>query len=171
MRKEAITIYARKESDSTINLYLGDPDGEKIVPSLGEYLSEYRGLDLDSREAVWEYLRNYCDGQEGLEDMDSIDKEKTDPLPFLGNLDEPLSIWSSDYDDWMDWYYDCIESPAAQFYLFIEPLQHEIKELHCIEGDRPGSNLTYCYVSNEKDLATLISILEEKGYAVDLRWA
>jgi hypothetical protein len=29
MRKEAITIYARKESDSTINLYLGDPDGEK----------------------------------------------------------------------------------------------------------------------------------------------
>ena len=129
-------------------LHFGDPDAEPPVPTWGEFIDS-RGVDLDRDEERFDFLEQYF----------SWDRSSGDPEPDIP-LNEEIDGGALDF--YMEWDFEMRESPMALAYHYLNdlPLCPEtirrtgdpLGNHSFIEGDRPGSNLTYV---RAPDLATI----------------
>jgi hypothetical protein len=140
-------IYAIREyRDYT--LHYGDPDQEPDLPTWGEFAQD-RGLDLDDPKDRLAFLEEFF----GWCPSDGTRKPR---IP----VDRPITGCALDH--YLEWDYELRESPMALAYSFLSnlPLSDSpqkltgdpLGRLRFIEGDHPGSNLTYV---RAPDLATL----------------
>jgi hypothetical protein len=141
--------------------------------SLREYLVEVRGWeDEDFGDLTLEERDRGQDGSTGMESAKRPAKKSSlratrkpkgripaIPAEFFAELDSPIT--GGELEEWMDYDYEHKESPMARAFHYLDnlPLDNgcdrgglELGDLRFVEGDRPGSNLTYVEAA---DLATL----------------
>ncbi|MFM8981364.1 MAG: hypothetical protein ACKOLA_00390, partial [Spartobacteria bacterium] len=146
-RAKYSTIYAVNDyGDYT--LHFGDPDADPVLPTWQEFMDS-RGVDLDHDEERFDFLEQYF----------SWDRSSGDPEPDIP-LHEEIDGGALDF--YMEWDFEMHQSPMALAYHYLNDLPlcpgdgrivvDPLGELDFIEGDRPGSNLTYVCAP---DLATI----------------
>ncbi len=123
----------------------GESEDDVEPPSLAEFI-DGRGYNPHEKEELLSFLEEW-----GYTDPEADEEEKSDTLDsFQLNLDEPIT--DGFFDHWIEWDYALRESPKAQAYSYLESLPLEnsssmegfsLGELSFIQGDRPGSNLTW----------------------------
>ncbi len=154
--KAGSIIYAVYEyGDYT--LHFGDPDAEPFVPNWREFIDS-RGVDMDCDEERFDFLSQYF----------YWDRSGGEPEPDIP-LGDPIDGGALEF--YMDWDYELRESPRAQVFHYLNNLplcpgedgiaDDPLGELDFIEGDRPGSNLTYVQAPNLASLACLQHRLNE----------
>jgi hypothetical protein len=129
-------------------LHFGDPDAEPSLPTWEEFIDS-RGVDLSDDGERFDFLEQYF----------GWDRSEGEPEPKIP-LKKPIDGGALEF--YMDWDFEMRESPMAQAFHYLNdlPLCPEgnsitadpLGELSFIEGDRPGSNLTYV---RAPDLATI----------------
>lgn len=145
--KGASLVYAVYEyGDYT--LHYGDPDAEPPVPTWEEFIDS-RGVDLKIDEERFDFLEQYF----------GWDRSGEEPEPEIP-LGEPIDDGALEF--YLDWDFEMRESPMAQAFHYLNGLPlcpggdpvvgDPLGKLSFIEGDRPGSNLTYVQAP---DLATI----------------
>jgi hypothetical protein len=148
------TLYATDEAGE-YTLHFGDPYGEPDPPTWRDWLDS-RGVDARDPEEVATWFRD----QEGYE---------TGEEPTI-NPDDPID--GGALSNWMDWEYELQASPAASAFHYLRDLplcpdpqvdDSPLGRLSFVEGDRPGSNLTYVEAADLSTLACLQHRLNELG--------
>ncbi len=162
-------LYA-EESYGNYILHLGDPNAEPDYPTLREFIED-RGFDPYDDDD----LRRYVIEWQGLaEDFD--EEEEGGVSSLYDRIDQPIN--ESERDHWMEWNFEMREGtmPKAYHYLSGLPLINseslsgfDFGELSFIEGDRPGSNLTYCTASSLAALASLQHRLNELNQDIAIK--
>lgn len=169
-KPENIELFIKRDEFSDVQIFLGDPNADIATPILGEFLNYRYGVDQKSSDSLWKFIEdNYILDPDEDGDIEELKKQKVDPRKFLEPLDEEISTDSRFYEDWLDYDYDHWEGPHAQAFHFLGSLDIDLDGLKFVEGDRPGSNYTYCYVDDRSVLEDLIKELEKKGYSVELK--
>jgi hypothetical protein len=95
-----------------------------------------------------------------------------------GELNDPID--GRERDHWMEWDFESSQSPMAHAFHYLSELPlHNLKgalgtglnlgELSFIQGDRPGSNFTYCSADSLEALASLQHRLNELKEGVRIR--
>jgi hypothetical protein len=140
-------IYAVHEYGD-YHLHFGDPDAEPPLPTWEEFIDS-RGVNLSNDKERSEFLQEYF----------GWDPSEGEPEPEIP-LSEPIDGWAEDF--YMEWDFEMHESPMAMAYRYLADLPlgdsgkafagDPLGRLRFIEGDRPGSNLTYV---EAPDLATI----------------
>ena len=149
-------IYAIREyRDYT--LHYGNPDQEPDVPTWREF-AEDRGVDLDDPKERLAFLEEFF----GWSRSNGTRKPK---IP----LNAPIDGWALEH--YLEWDYELRESPMALAYSYLSNLPlggsqkrltgDPLGRLSFIEGDRPGSNLTYVQAPDFATLACLQHRLAE----------
>jgi hypothetical protein len=159
------TLYAVSTDGATdFMLHLGDPSEEAKIPTWREYFDEYEGIDITDRAAVEEWWR------------DQVGDPEDDPISIQAN-EEIDGVALERYET----HQELIEGPAASAFHYLRdvPLDdgrgvgegNPLGELRFIQGDRPGSNLTYVEAPDLASLACLQSRLNEIGenFAIEIR--
>ena len=156
-------LYAQ-ESCGHYLLHLGNPEDELEYPTLREFI-ENKDFDPDDDKSLRDYLidwRSY--------DEDSDEPIKDAIASLKSELDAPID--GSELGHWEDWDLEMREGtlPQAYHYLLDLPLDDgnspgdfDLGSLSFIEGDRPGSNLTYV----EADSLAAIASLQHRLNALD----
>ena len=159
------TLYAVGTNGKTdFMLHLGDPFEEQKVPTWREYFDEYESIDIEDKEAVEEWWR------------DQVGDPEYDPITIQANEEidgVALERWEH--------HQELFEGPSASAFRYLEELPldddrglgegNALGELRFIEGDRPGSNLTYVEAPDLASLACLQNRLNELGesLAIEIR--
>ena len=149
-------IYAIRESwDFT--LHYGDPDEKPDIPTWGDFAWD-RGVDLDDPKERLAFLDKFF----GWTPSDGTRKPR---IPE----NSPITGWA--LDEYFESDYALRQSPKALAYSYLSnlPLGDSPKgftgdplgRLSFIEGDRPGSNLTYVQAPDYATLACLQHRLNE----------
>jgi hypothetical protein len=170
--ENALTELFAEDTGYGFHLYLGDPQAEPDYPSLSEFI-ESRGFDPDDDSE----LRLYAIEWRGCEE-DFIEEEEGVIAQLKEELSEPID--GGERDHWMDWDFESRQSPMAQAYHYLSALPldtldgasgagPDLGDLSFIEGDRPGSNLTYCTADSLEALASLQHRLNELKEGVRIR--
>jgi hypothetical protein len=156
--KGGSNIYAVQDGGD-YTLHLGDPDEEPAVPTWEEFIDSRR-VDLDCDEQRFDFLEEYL----------AWNRSAGEPEPDIP-LREPIDGGALQF--YMDWDFELRESPMAQAFHYLNDLplcpgedrivDDPLGELDFIEGDRPGSNLTYVRAA---DLATL-ACLQHRLYELE----
>jgi hypothetical protein len=158
--REPLTLYIQKGDITHSTLYLSIPDDEQMeYPTLGEYLD-------DSGKDLWQYIEDngICDDIEISEHIE----EGTDPTTLIGDLDEEIDGSSYAAEEWIDQYV-LHESPEALAFDFLDRLlMRHVPGVALVQGDRPGSNLTFVEIEDSKALNALQKALGEEGYEVTI---
>jgi hypothetical protein len=156
-----LELYAQ-ECYGCYHLHLGNPEDESEYPTLREFM-ERRSFDPDDDKSLREYLmewRSY-DEDESDDIKDAIESLKSE-------LDDPID--DGERESWNDWEGETSEGtlPMAFHYLRELPLDDgkspngtDLGSLSFIEGDRPGSNLTYVEADSLAAVASLQHRLNE----------
>jgi len=149
-------IYAIRECRD-YTLHYGNPDQEPDVPTWREF-AEDRGVDLDDPKERLAFLEEFF----GWSRSNGTRKPK---IP----LNAPIDGWALEH--YLEWDYELRESPKALAYSYLSnlPLGDSQKSLtgdplgrlSFIEGDRPGSNLTYVQAPDFATLACLQHRLDQ----------
>lgn len=145
-RNPSTTLYAMTNGGLTdFVLHLGDPCEEQRTPTWREYLDEYEGIDVRDKETVEKWWREH------------VGDPEEDPVTIVA--EEEIDGWALENWEFRQEVYD---GPMAGAYRWLEQLPLDDKQgpgrggplgrLGFVEGDRPGSNLTYV---EAPDLATL----------------
>lgn len=155
-RAKFSTIYA-VDDYGDYTLHFGDPDAEPPVPTWEEFIDS-RGVNLDRDEERFDFLEEYF----------AWDRSSGDPEPDIP-LNEEIDGGALDF--YMEWDFELRESPMAQAFHYLSDLPlcpgdirsvvDPLGRLRFIEGDRPGSNLTYVRAPNLATLACLQHRLNE----------
>lgn len=149
MEKKPIKIFVQ-ESLGSYTYYLGDPHAE-IDLTYQEYIEDYLGLEIGDKKAIQEFLKeNEIENEETLKAI--IDE---DPWELIGDQ------------------YEMYKGPAPSFYWLMDslgckPYDCKIPDLHFIQGDRPGSNFTYCESKCVSTVEDVKQFLNENGYEVEI---
>jgi hypothetical protein len=160
--ENASTLIYAVESFGGYDLHLGNPNDEPDYPTLRDFVEE-RGFDPDDDDSLREYViewRGYAE---------DFDEEEEGAIGRLKQaMDELIDGGERDY--WMEWDMELREGtqPKAFHYLSGLPLIHSksshglsLGQLDFIQGDRPGSNLTYVRAEDHATLACLQHRLNE----------
>ena len=149
-------LYAVQNTLSDFTFRLGE---EIDPPTWREYLEESQGIDPDDPEAVKDWQREQLCCEPGEEEEIALDNQ----------------IDGFALDQWLEWDYSLMDGPEAQAFRYLEDLPlddgkktggSQLGDLCFIEGDRPGSNLTYVEAPDLATLACLQHRLNELGEAV-----
>jgi len=154
-RNPKSTLYALSADGATdFMLHLGDPSQQAKLPTWRQYFDEYETIDFDDRAAVEEWWR------------DQVGDPEDDPITIKAD-DE---IDGVAFERW-ETHQELIEGPAASAFHYLRdiPLDDDrglgggnpLGELRFVEGDRPGSNLTYVEAPDLASLACLQNRLNE----------
>jgi hypothetical protein len=159
------TLYAVGTNGKTdFMLHLGDPFEEQKVPTWQEYFDEYESINIEDKEAVEEWWR------------DQVGDPEYDPITIQAN-EEIDGVALEKWENRQEMH----DGPAALAYRMLEdvPLDDDrglgdgnpLGELRFIEGDRPGSNLTYVEAPDLASLACLQTRLNEldESLAIEIR--
>jgi hypothetical protein len=156
-------LYAQ-ESYGSYFLHLGNPDEEPEYPTLGEFIEDH-GFDIKKDKSLLEYLTNWRSNE-----FDSKEAIKDEIDSLRASLDEPIDGFERDH--WMEWDFELREGTLARGYRYLEELPlddglnadgFDFGSLSFIQGDRPGSNLTYV----EADGLAAIASLQHRLNALD----
>jgi hypothetical protein len=156
-RNPKSTLYALSTDGATdFMLHLRDPSEEAKIPTWREYFDEYESIDIDDKAAVEEWWR------------DQVGDPEDDPITIQAD-EEIDGVALERYET----HQELIESPAASAFHYLRdlPLDDDrglggsspLGELSFIQGDRPGSNLTYVEAPDLATLACLQNRLNEIG--------
>jgi hypothetical protein len=156
-RNPTTTLYALSSNGVTdFMLHLGDPLEEQKLPTWREYFDEYESIDIEDKDAVEEWWRE----QVGDPDDDPITIQADEEIDGAA-----LARWET--------HQELFAGPTASAFRYLEglPLDDDrgmgdgnpLGELRFIEGDRPGSNLTYVEAPDLASLACLQNRLNELG--------
>ncbi|MBT8037653.1 MAG: hypothetical protein KJO21_08925 [Verrucomicrobiae bacterium] len=160
------SIYAiQNYSDSAYTLYMGHPSAEPDYPTLEDFI-EMKGYDSREDAALKKFFLEWRESE--LDEGETVTKEHLRQLRT--EFDTPIE--GSERSHWLDWDYEMHESPMAQAYHFMENLplssgefdehNHDVLgELSFVEGDQPGSNLTYCEAYGAESIAAIQHRLNE----------
>jgi hypothetical protein len=170
--ENALTDLFAEDTGFGYYLYLGDPNAEPDYPTLSEFI-ESKGFDSGDDDE----LRLYAIEWRGYEE-DFIEEEEGAIEQLKGELNDPID--GRERDHWMNWDFESRQSPMAQAYQYLSglPLHNmdgawetglDLGDLSFIEGDRPGSNLTYCSADSLQALASLQHRLNELKEGVRIR--
>jgi hypothetical protein len=164
-RNPSSTLYAyRNNGKMDFTFYLGDPTEEEKTPTWREYFDEYEGIDVEDEESVADWWREH------------VGDPEEDPVSIVA--DDEIDGWA--YENW-EFRQEVYEGPMASAYRRLEDLplddgrgersDNPLGELRFIEGDRPGSNLTYVEAPDLATLACLQNRLNELGenLAIEIR--
>jgi hypothetical protein len=160
--ENASTLIYAVESFGGYDLHLGNPNDEPDYPTLRDFVEE-RGFDPDDDDSLREYViewRGYAE---------DFDEEEEGAIGRLKQaMDELIDGGERDY--WIEWDMELREGtqPEAFHDLSGLPLIHSksshglsLGQLDFIQGDRPGSNLTYVRAEDHATLACLQHRLNE----------
>jgi hypothetical protein len=149
MEKKPIKIFIQ-ESLGSYTYYLGDPQSE-INLTYEEYIEDYLGLKIDDKKAIQKFLKeNEIENEEALKAIIE---------------DDPWGLIEDEYE--------MRKGPAPSFYwlmisLGCDPSKCEIADLYFTQGDRPGSNFTYCESTSESTVKEVKKFLTIHGYEVEI---
>ena len=161
------TLYALSTNGKTdFMLHWGDPQESQTPPTWRDYFDEYEGFDIKDKTAVREWWTEQVGDPEDEDDPMTIKADET-----IDGV--ALEKWENRQE--------MHDGPAALAYRMLEdmPLDdgrgevggQRLGRLRFIEGDRPGSNLTYVEAPDLATLACLQSRLNELGQnmAIEIR--
>jgi hypothetical protein len=164
-RDPSDTLYALTTDGKTdFMLHLGDPSVESTPPNWREYLDEFEGIDIKDKKAV----REWWIEQVGDPEDDPITIKVKDTIDGIA-----LEKWENEQE--------MHAGPAARAFHHLSELPLDdgsrlvggqaLGKLRFIEGDRPGSNLTYVEAPDLATLACLQNRLNELGqnFAIEIR--
>ena len=164
-RDPSDTLYALTTDGTTdFMLHLGDPSVESTPPNWRDYLDEFEGIDIKDKKAV----REWWIEQVGDPDDDPITIKAKDTIDGIA-----LEKWENEQE--------MHAGPAARAFHHLSELPLDdgsrlvggqaLGKLRFIEGDRPGSNLTYVEAPDLATLACLQNRLNELGQnlAIEIR--
>jgi hypothetical protein len=164
-RDPSDTLYALTTDGTTdFMLHLGDPSVESTPPNWRDYLDEFEGIDIKDKKAV----REWWIEQVGDPDDDPITIKAKDTIDGIA-----LDKWENEQE--------MHAGPAARAFHHLSELPLDdgsrlvggqaLGKLRFIEGDRPGSNLTYVEAPDLATLACLQNRLNELGqnFAIEIR--
>jgi hypothetical protein len=164
-RDPSDTLYALTTDGTTdFMLHLGDPSVESTPPNWRDYLDEFEGIDIKDKKAV----REWWIEQVGDPEDDPITIKAKDTIDGIA-----LEKWENEQE--------MHAGPAARAFHHLSELPLDdgsrrvggqaLGKLRFIEGDRPGSNLTYVEAPDLATLACLQNRLNELGqnYAIEIR--
>jgi hypothetical protein len=164
-RDPSDTLYALTTDGTTdFMLHLGDPSVESTPPNWRDYLDEFEGLDIKDKKAV----REWWIEQVGDPEDDPITIKAKDTIDGIA-----LDKWENEQE--------MHAGPAARAFHHLSELPLDdgsrlvggeaLGKLRFIEGDRPGSNLTYVEAPDLATLACLQNRLNELGqnFAIEIR--
>jgi hypothetical protein len=164
-RDPSDTLYALTTDGTTdFMLHLGDPFTAYDPPTWRDYLDEFEGIDIKDKKAV----REWWIEQVGDPDDDPITIKAKDTIDGIA-----LEKWENEQE--------MHAGPAARAFHHLSELPLDdgsrrvggqaLGKLRFIEGDRPGSNLTYVEAPDLATLACLQNRLNELGqnYAIEIR--
>ena len=151
----AFDIHA-EECFGRYTLHLGDPNEEPDYPTLREFVED-KGFSPDNRRSLRDYLINW-------RGYDVPSEGRTSPVidKLVTMLDDPIDGYERSH--WMDWDFEMHDSPMARAYSYLldlplddgkAPGDFDLGSLSFIEGDRPGSNLTYVEADSLAAIASL----------------
>ena len=133
-----------------------DPAGRDEQERASQYFDEYESIDVDDEEAVADWWREH------------VGDPEEDPVSIVP--DDEIDGWA--YENW-EFRQEVYEGPMASAYRRLEELpldddrglggENPLGELRFVEGDRPGSNLTYVEAPDLATLACLQNRLNELG--------
>ncbi len=92
----------------------------------------------------------------------------TDPATLIDDLDEEIDGSSYAASEWMDQYHMNESPEAIAFHFIVDLAIDDVPGVTPIEGDRPGSNLTFVKIKDSKALEDLQKALGEEGYEVTI---
>jgi hypothetical protein len=154
-------LYAVDCTD-VILLHLGNPEDEPEYPTLREFIEDLN-YDPFDRESLRKYLIEWR-----CYDQDSDGPVRKAIAKLIRKLDKPIE--GGERDHWLEWDYEARESTLARafHYLCELPLDDgnsgsgfNLGDLSFVEGDRPGSNLTYVAADSLAAVASLQHRLNE----------
>ena len=164
-RDPSDTLYALTTDGTTdFMLHLGDPSVESTPPNWRDYLDEFEGIDIKDKKAV----REWWIEQVGDPEEDPITIKAKDTIDGIA-----LEKWENEQE--------MHAGPAARAFHHLSELPLDdgsrlvggeaLGKLRFIEGDRPGSNLTYVEAPDLATLACLQNRLNELGqnFAIEIR--
>jgi hypothetical protein len=164
-------LYA-ENTGSGFTLHLGDPNEAPDYPALSEFMEDkgYQPSDDDD-------LRRYAIEWRGYEE-DFIEEEEGAIEQLKRKLNDPIA--GGELSHYLEWDFELHESPMARAFHYLSdlPLHNldgtlatgfKLGGLSFIEGDRPGSNLTYCSADSLQALASLQCRLNELKEGVRIR--
>jgi hypothetical protein len=159
--RSSIELYAQKGCGS-YTLHLGDPDTEPDYPNLREFIED-KGYSPGNRRSLRDYLINWR-----CHDVETQGRTKHAIDEVVEMLDEPIDNYER--ENWMEWDFEMHDSPMARAYSYLRDLplddgkspgDFDLGSLSFIEGDRPGSNLTYVAADSLAAVASLQHRLNE----------
>jgi hypothetical protein len=164
-RDPSDTLYALTTDGTTdFMLHLGDPSVESTPPNWRDYLDEFEGIDIKDKKAVREWW------------IEQVGDPEDDPITIKANEEIDgiaLDKWENEQE--------MHSGPAARAFYHLSELPLDdgsrlvggqaLGKLRFIEGDRPGSNLTYVEAPDLATLACLQNRLNELGqnFAIEIR--
>jgi hypothetical protein len=161
------TIYAYSGDGTTdFMLHIGDPTIQEPAPTWREYFDEYEGIDINDKEAVKDWWVHH------------VGDPEEDPI----TIEPDEEVDGVAYEQW-EWQQELHDGPSARVFHLLNDLPlddgrglvkgNPLGELNFIQGDRPGSNLTYVEAPDLATLACLQNRLNELGqsFAIQIeRW-
>ena len=170
--ENALTDLYAEDTGYGFHLHLGDPNEEPDCPALSEFI-ETRGFDPYDDDD----LRRYAIDWRGYEE-DFVEEEEGAISQLKSELNAPID--GGEFDHWMEWDFELRESPMALAYRYLSELPLNnldgplegglgLGDLIFIQGDRPGSNLTYCTADSRQALASLQHRLNQLNEGVRIR--
>ena len=167
--QSATTILYAQNSGGDFMLHLGDPNAEPEYPTLREFIEE-KGFNPKKDKSLREYLIEWRGCEEDFDE-----KEEGAIVSLKQELDNAID--GSERDHWMDWDFEMQDSPMARAFHYLNRLPLDggcdtrglqLGDLSFVEGDRPGSNLTYVEATDLATLACLQHRLNELNEGVKI---
>jgi hypothetical protein len=159
------TLYALSTDGTTdFMLHWGDPQESQTPPTWRDYFDEYEGFDIKDKTAVREWW------------IEQVGDPEDDPITI--KADEEID--GAALEKW-EWQQEISDGPSARAFHLLSDLPlddgrgpgkgNALGKLRFIEGDRPGSNLTYAEAPDLATLACLQNRLNEldENLAIEIR--
>ena len=191
-RNPSSTLYTYSNNGKMdFTFYLGDPTEEEKTPTWRQYFDEYEGIDVEDEESVADWWREHVGDPEEHRSAGALgvdpahagpegpdEQERASHHPITIKADETID--GAALEKW-EFRQEVYEGPMASAYRRLEDLPFDdgrgersgspLGELRFIEGDHPGSNLTYVEAPDLATLACLQSRLNELGESLAIKIA
>jgi len=167
--EQALTRLYAQDYYGSFLLHLGDPNIEPEYPTLREFIED-KGFDPKKDKSLRKYLVEWRGYEPGFNE-----KEEGAIWSLKEELDEAID--GSELNNWLEWDFELRKSPMAQAFHYLQDLPldgggegggFQLGDLGFVEGDRPGSNLTYVEAADLATLACLQHRLNELNEGVKI---
>jgi hypothetical protein len=167
--EEALTRLYAQDNYGSFLLHLGDPNEEPEYPTLREFIED-KGFDPKKDKSLRKYLVEWRGYEPGFSE-----EEEGAIWSLKQELDDAID--GGERNNWLEWDFELRDSPMAQAFHYLQDLPldgggegggFQLGDLGFVEGDRPGSNLTYVEAADLATLACLQHRLNELNEGIKI---